>query len=330
MFYEICSHGELPFDGRNEQDLRKNIKKRHVEAFRPRFKVPNVWERIICEGMLDKDPQKRLTADQIIRTLASHNISLRSHMRSHVDFLEEMRRNEFGEPIRAMRESNPVICVDQAVRSIPTSALMRGMFSPVTPRTTSSGHGQLSNRASHSYEQNNRERPQRHVADKTSNSHKTTMVGTQDSKHRMASPAKPRRAALPFALKQQQFHRKRHYHQLASCDPLNSHLQSRYKKSRELVMSSSTSFSGGEGATGQFVFHRSSSSLDICVNTAENVNTDHNAQSESNAIRAQPVSPLSSTASGGYFNFYNDAPPTLDVILSDDNTNHAEPDLNLW
>lgn len=327
MFYEICSHGELPFDGRNEQDLRKNIKMRQVEAFRPRFKVPNVWERIICEGMLDKNPQKRLTAEQIIRTLASHNISLHSHMRRHVDYLEEMRRNEFGEPIRAMRENNPATSLNQAARSIPTSALMRGMFSSVAPRTTPlRQHGQLM------HEHNNRDRLQRHVTDKMSDSHKTTNIAMQGSKHRTASPAKPRHAAVPFALKQQQYHRKRHHHQLASCDPLNNHLQSRYKKSRELVMSSSTSFSGsggsGEGVTGQFVFHRSLSSLDICINTVESANTDHNTQPESNAIRTQPVSPLSSSASGGYFNFYNDATPTLDVILSDDNSNHAESDLN--
>lgn len=96
MFFELCSHGELPFDGRTEQDLRNCIKRQNVAGIRQRFKVPPIWERIICDGMLHKDPSRRPSAEDIINELLSHGISLNAHSQHHANLLQTMRASEFG------------------------------------------------------------------------------------------------------------------------------------------------------------------------------------------------------------------------------------------
>ncbi|KAL0479056.1 hypothetical protein AKO1_007938 [Acrasis kona] len=70
LFYEWCTHGELPFFGKTECELKTNIKTCPPMEFNPRYKIPQVWQKIILNNMLDKNVRTRWSAQRILDELA--------------------------------------------------------------------------------------------------------------------------------------------------------------------------------------------------------------------------------------------------------------------
>eukprot|EP00818_Percolomonas_sp_WS_P007176 CAMPEP_0117448090 /NCGR_PEP_ID=MMETSP0759-20121206/7216_1 /TAXON_ID=63605 /ORGANISM="Percolomonas cosmopolitus, Strain WS" /LENGTH=665 /DNA_ID=CAMNT_0005240455 /DNA_START=9 /DNA_END=2006 /DNA_ORIENTATION=- len=94
VFYELITHGMLPYEGRkNETDFSHHIMEDEPQPFPHRLEktVPHVWQHIIFDMMLVRDPKKRASVHKIINYLNAHKVSLLTVAASHQKTLNSMR-----------------------------------------------------------------------------------------------------------------------------------------------------------------------------------------------------------------------------------------------
>jgi serine/threonine protein kinase len=106
LFYEWCTHGEQPFFGKNEIELKQHIRNSPPLEFNNRYSVPSIWSDIILKHMLDKDYHSRWTAEQVLEHLIASRTANpskvdtstffdREYIRNHQRLLDQMRRENF-------------------------------------------------------------------------------------------------------------------------------------------------------------------------------------------------------------------------------------------